>query len=180
MNRRNTTTRWTILLLGLVLLAGATAATAGDRDIVINDGEDEVRIAIDNNLLTVRVDDDGDREEISVDLEGLGDLISSTMSDCLAVLNESQLDVHMGRDNRVQIAMDDTEFEIDLDEIIEQASLVITTACNEFDTDAWTDTRPRWSDEAAEEELQDEIRKLQREIRNLRRDLEEVRSQRRD
>ena len=172
------------LLLGVALLAGMLAGPAAARDrtdIVIGDDGDRIRIDVNDDLLTIATSDDADETVFTLDLAELNDLIRDTVDECLTTLQESQLDLRLGRDNRLQVAMDDTEFELDLDEIINQAASAATAVCSEFDADRWVDRHARYADDvddATDAELRHEIENLRREIRRLQRDLKRVRESR--
>jgi hypothetical protein len=119
----------------------------------------------------VVVQDDG--RSITIDMEAVNEIVAEAMegvTEVMAEMEDMQFQMHLGRDNRLNLSYDDTTFELDLDQIMEQVAVAVEVGLEGLDTAEWTDSRERW-DEADETELRRELDKLKDEMRELKREL---------
>ncbi len=119
---------------------------------------------------------DGDRVETTVvDLEEIGQAVGEAVAGAMAALDELQVQVRVGQDNRVNVRTADGACEVDLDRIASDVAHAVRTGLHDVDTAAWTTTgaAARDDEEALRAELlalQDEMRALRAELRRLRDD----------
>jgi hypothetical protein len=141
-----------------LIIALPAALTAGEPDT-----EDASRIVV--------VQDDG--REITIDMVAVNEIVNEAMegvAEVIAEMEDMQFQMHLGRDNRLNLSYDETTFELDLDQIMAQVSVALEAGLEGLDTDEWTDSRDRWS-EADDTELRRELDKLKDEMRELKREL---------
>ena len=177
-----------IILLSLtVFVPGVLAADPADEPdlVIVGDDGEHVSIKVHDSMLTVRNACDGEEEVISLDLAGLGTLLGETLVDVVDTLQETQLDIHVGRDNRIVIADAEESFTLDLDEIIAQASDAIEVACEQLDSGRWTvhsrrDHVSMGDKSDLDRELDEEIQQLEREIQRLRQEIRRIETKRID
>jgi len=171
-----------MLLLGAALPAAALASTPDDEadTVVIGDGDHQLRLTVADGVLVITNDENGRITTTEVDMAQLGDLVAASMDDAmdgldtvLANLGEMQMQMRLGQDNRLNVEFDDTEFELDLDQIMHQVSAAVELGLAEIDVDRWSRCRPRGS-EPTEEEMRRELHALQKEMRELRRELQRL------
>lgn len=148
----------TALCAGALIIALPAALIASPPD-----AEDESRIVV--------VQDDG--REITIDMVAVNEIVNGAMegvAEVLAEMEDMQFQMHLGRDNRLNLSYDETTFELDLDQIMAQVAVALEAGLEGLDTDEWTDSRDRWS-EADDAELRRELDKLKDEMRELKREL---------
>jgi len=119
----------------------------------------------------VVVQDDG--REITIDMEAVNEIVAEAMAGVSGFMDEMegmQFEMHLGRDNRLNLSYDDTTMELDLDQIMSQVAAALETGLSGLDAADWTDVRDRW-DNADETELRRELEKLKQEMKELRREL---------
>lgn len=177
---------WTLALL-TITLPGVLLAAEPDKDlksdpddariVILGDDGEELTVTLANGALTVISTEDGCTTTRIMDMEAMGLLAAdaveeamSGMDDVLAELDDLQLDMHMGQDNRLNLKLDDTEFELDLDQIVSQVASAVQSGLDEIDTSDWTDQRGRW-DDVSDDELRTELDSLKDEMEELRREL---------
>lgn len=117
-----------------------------------------------------------DDQEIVIDMEAVNEIVAEAMEgmdDVLAELEDMQFQMHLGRDNRLNLSYDDTTFEMDLDQIMAQVGVALEAGLAGIHTEDWTYSRDRW-DSADEQELRRELDKLKEEMRELKRELKKV------
>jgi hypothetical protein len=123
----------------------------------------------------VVVGDDGD--EIVIHLAHVEEIVHEALAglgDVMEELEDMQLQVRMGRENRLDLSYDDTIVELDIDQIMAQVSDALEVGLSGFDTDAWTDSHHRW-DDVTDDDLQAELESLRDEMRELRAELRKLR-----
>ena len=169
------------LALILILLAGvATAGPAADpvresvRDAhrikVCGGGRGEVTLLVNGQQLEV-TNRDGDHVTTTViDMDQVGRLVGDAMGEAMAALEDLQLQVRVGQDNRVNITTADRVIEVDLDQIMNQVAAAVETGLEDIDTETWAT-----NDARDEEQLQSELADLQEEMRALRAELRRLR-----
>ncbi len=128
----------------------------------------------DDDARVIIIHDDG--EEIVIEMDEVHEIVAEAMGgldEMMENLEEMQLQVRLGQDNQLDLAFDDTTFELDLDQIMSQVSLALKAGFDEFDTDDWTDSHDRW-DASTEDDLRRELKDLQKEMKSLRRELKKM------
>jgi len=128
----------------------------------------------DNVAKVIIIHDDG--EEVVIEMEAVHELVAEAMSgldEVMEELEEMQLQVRLGQDNRLNLSYDDTTFELDLDQIMAQVAVAVQAGFNQIDTDDWTRSSDRW-EVSTESDLRRELKDLQREKKKLRRELKKV------
>lgn len=170
-----------IAVLSILILALATVVTAedlddpadGERIVIVGDDDERIVLSLDGGELTV-ISEDGDGSSVHiVDMEQIGVLVGDALSDLdghLAILEDLQLDLHMGTDNRLNVSWDDDTFEVDVNEIMVQVSEVLAAGLADFRIEDWSSVHARDDSDA---ELRRELRELKAEMRDLRRQIRE-------
>ena len=92
------------------------------------------------------------------------------MDDVFAELEDMQFQFRVGQDNRMNLSFDDSEFELDLDQILTQVASAVQLGLDEINTAEWTSQKSRW-DEVSDDDLRDELDNLKDEMEELRREL---------
>ena len=153
----------TVISLGMLVLALPGTLLADEP----RTGDEESKVII----------IDGGDEEIVIDMEHIHGIVSEAMAgldETLAELEDMQLQVRLGQDNRLDLSFDDTTFELDLDQIMAQVAAAVQVGFDEFHTESWTRSHDRWS-HASEDDLRAELEDLQQEMKELRRELRKLR-----
>jgi hypothetical protein len=183
---------WTLALMtlalpGLLLASEPEKNQKSDADgsqiVIVGDDGEELTVTLADGALTMISTENGHTTTRIMDMEAMGLLAADAveeamwgMDEVLAELEDLQLDVHMGQDNRLNLKVDDTEFEVDLDQILSQVASAVQVGLDEIDTGDWTDRRSRWDDVSDAElrveldNLKDEMKELRRELRRLQQD----------
>jgi hypothetical protein len=160
------TTRRKLPLVALTVLLTASLALPAWAD------EDRPR----QNRPTILVlGDDGD--EIVIDMADVNEIVNEAMEgfgEAMAELEDMQLQIRLGQDNRLDLSYDDTTFELDIDQIMTQVAGVLEVGLSEFDAGKWTRSSHRWRD-VADEDLEAELNELRSEMRELRAELKKLR-----
>lgn len=162
MNARHRFT--TILIAGLLILVLPAFLLADEPDST----EKDKRIII--------ISEDGD--EVVIEMEDVHEIVAEAMSgveEVMAELEDMQLQVRLGRDNRLDLSYEDTTLELDLDQIMTQVAAAVREGLDEFDSGEWTRSHDRWS-HASDDDLRHEIEDLQKEMKELRRELRKIRT----
>jgi len=135
---------------------------------------DEPEISEDDSKIIIIVDDG---EELTIDMADVHEMLAEAMSgldEVMEELDDMQLQVRLGKDNRLDLSYDDTTFELDLDQIMTQVAVAVQTGFDEIHFEDWTDSSDRWSN-VSEDDLRQELDDLQKEMKELRRELREIR-----
>lgn len=181
--------KWKILLgLPVLLLAlAAPVSLAGDdarpekksRHLVIGDRLQNIAIETEGSELTVTMTEDGHSRVAVVDLDQVGLMVNDTLEDLAAGLADMQLEFRLGSDNNLSFAMDEEEFEVDLDAIMSEVAVALEGAFGDMDTSTWTSRHGRWDmSDADEAELREELADLRRELKSLKRELARIHDRR--
>ncbi|MCK9995218.1 MAG: hypothetical protein KAH56_02940 [Candidatus Krumholzibacteria bacterium] len=161
MNKRHRTllaliTGLLILTLPAILLADEPESTEEDSKVII-------------------IVDDG--EELTIEMEDIHEIVADAMSgldEVMEELEDMQLQVRLGNDNRLDLSYDDTTFELDLDQIMDQVAIALQSGFDQIHTEDWTDSHDRWSN-VSEDDLRQELDDLRKEMKELRRELGKIR-----
>lgn len=152
-----------VLIAGLLIFTLPATLLADEPE---NESKDSTIIIIDN-----------DGEEVVIEMGEINEIVSEAMEgfdEAMAELEDMQLQVRLGDDNRLNLSYDDTTFELDLDQIMAQVSTAVQVGFSQFDTDDWSHSYDRHTN-ISEDELRHELKNLQREMKELRRELEKIR-----
>jgi len=164
--RSSSSVFFAVLLLIAALLLSSSSIMAEDR----TDGN--VNVEKSGKRIIITVDDDEDFETTVIDLGEIEDLLDEALDS----IESSQFQLRLGQDNMLSFAMDDTEFDVDLDVIFSQVGEAIFEGLEELDTEMWTNTGPRSEALLADEELANELENLRAEMRSLRRELKKLKA----
>lgn len=160
--------RRTLTALGLGLLS-FSLMVAQPAVIMASEADND-----DDDGQVVIICDDG--EAVTIDMEAVHEIVAETMSgldEVLAELEDMQLQVRLGQDNRLDLSYEDTTFELDLDQIMTQVASAVQEGFNEFHTEDWTHSHDRWTD-VSDEDLRQELDDLQQEMKELRREIRKM------
>jgi len=141
----------------------------------------DVTLEVDGRQLSV-TRREGDRVTTTVvDMDQVGRMVGDAVGEAMVAVEELQLQVRVGKDNRVNITTAEGEVEVDLDEIMAQVAAAVRSGLEGVDTAAWATVGPGSAGSAvsavSEEELQVELAELQEEMRALRSELRRLRDQ---
>ncbi len=120
----------------------------------------------------------GDGEELTIEMEEVHEIVAEAMAgldEVMAELKDMQLQVRLGKDNRLNLSYDDTTFELDLDQIMTQVAVALQDGFDQFHTEDWAHSHDRWSDDS-EDDLRQELEDLRKEMKELRRELRKIRN----
>lgn len=174
-----------LLLAGLaVLIIPASAALAEDKTdtdkkvkhVIIGDREDNLIINSDGSELTISFSEDGKSRVTIVDMEQVGHMVGESLSAAAEAIAEMQLEIRMGNDNSFTFAMEDEEWEVDVNAIVSEVSAAFSGAFEDMDEADWAHHRHYRTHhdedlDEMQEELQDELNDLQDELKNLKKEL---------
>jgi hypothetical protein len=108
-----------------------------------------------------------------IDLDQIGRLVGDAVGEAKVAMEDLQLQVRLGQDNRVNVTTTDGQFEVDLDQIMTQVAAAVQSGLQDIDTANWSTTG---SDAAvSDEDLRLELAELQKEMRALRAELGRLR-----
>jgi hypothetical protein len=184
----------TRIALALMLICAPAVLLAGDIDdrqenkkdtdtIVVVRGEDaETSVIFEDGMLTIISEDGDETSTHMIDMEAMGLMASgvaeevmSELGTVMAELDDMQFQFRVGEDNRVNVSIDESEFELDLDEIMSQVSMAMEAGFSEFDTNDWSSRHDRQGHvDISDSELRAELHDLKAEIRELRRELRDT------
>lgn len=136
-------------------------------------GHGGVTFEVDGEQLSVTHHDGDHVTTTVVDLDQIGRLVGDAVGEARVAMEDLQLQVRLGQDNRLNIATAEGQFEVDLDQIMTQVAAVVRSGLQDIDTTTWTSTGPATA--ASEEDLQRELAELQQEMRALRVELGRLR-----
>jgi hypothetical protein len=161
----DTQKRWLALItLGLFLLALPVSLLA-------DEPEPDKK---DSKIIIVH---DGD-EEVVIEMEEIHEIMAEAMEgldEAMSELQDMQVQVRLGQDNKLDLSYEDTTFELDLDQIMTQVASAVQVGFEEFNTSDWTHRHDRWS-HASDDDLRAELDDLQEEIQDLRRELRKLKN----
>lgn len=178
-------------LLSLLWILPAAAAGAGTADapardqardpqrLCIGSGRGEVTLEVDGQQISV-THRDGERTTTTVvDMDQVATLVGDALGEAMAAMQDLQLQVRVGQDNRVNIQTSDREVEVDLDQIMAQVAAAVQSGMQGIDTATWAaqldaGAAAGGGDQA---QLQRELADLQDEMRALRKELQRLRDQ---
>jgi hypothetical protein len=179
-------TALTLILLCLALptmLLAAEPETDKNSDkndstvVIIGDDGEELSLSLEDGELTVVTSENGKTTTHIVDMEVMGLLAADAVDEAMVgmegvfeELEDMQIQFRMGQDNRLNLSYADTEFELDMDQVMAQVASAVELGLQEINTAEWTDHRSRW-DEVSDDELRDELDNLKDEMEDLRREL---------
>lgn len=142
------------------------------------DGRGDVTLEVDGRQLSVTRREGDHANTTVVDMEQVGRLVGDAVGEAMVALEDLQLQVRMGQDNRVNITTAEGEVEVDIDVIMAQVAAALHSGLEGIDTAEWATTGPGGTVGAvSEEELQEELAELQEEMRALRSELRKLRDQ---
>lgn len=126
-------------------------------------------------------DDDPDScrhssSEVVIDGEELGAIVGDAVGDIAEVLADLQIELRMGRDNRMDLSIEDKTYELDIDAILEHVSLALEAGLGELETQHWTSVTDRDRHEATAAELRLELDDLREELQDLQEELAKLRA----
>lgn len=163
----NSSIKFSALLPLVALILVSSFALAGD------DPETSVKIEkTGDSIIITQIDDFGDIETEIIDLSEIGDIVNEALSS----LETSQFQLHLGQDNMLSLAMDDTELEVDIDVILSQVGAALSQGFEEFDSAQWSHRGPRHGSHLDDEDLAAELDKLRAEMRSLKRELRKLKT----
>ncbi|MDX2473301.1 MAG: hypothetical protein QNL91_06285 [Candidatus Krumholzibacteria bacterium] len=179
-------TALTLILMTLALPAMLLATEPeNDKDsqkndstvVIIGDEGEELTLSLEDGELTVVTSENGKTTTRIMDMEAMGFLAADAVDEALVgmegvfeELQDMQFQFRMGQDNRLNLSYDDTEFELDMDQVMAQVASAVELGLQEINTAEWTEHRSRW-DEVSDDELRDELDNLKDEMEDLRREL---------
>jgi hypothetical protein len=108
-----------------------------------------------------------------VDLDQIGRLVGDAVGEAKVAMEDLQLQVRLGQDNRVNIATAEGQFEVDLDQIMTQVAAAVRSGLQDVDTATWTASDSGTA--VSDEDLQVELAELKKEMRALRLELGRLR-----
>ena len=181
------TTRTALVLVVIAVMVPALLMAAEPEDkeqqnnptsiSVIDDSGERVTITLEDGAMTIISSEDGQTTTQIMDVEAMSLMAADAldgafdgMDEVLEQLAEMQIQVRMGEDNRMNLSYDETEFELDLDQVLAQVASAVKLGLDEIDTDDWTSQHGRW-DDVSDSELRDELDNLKDEMKDLRREL---------
>lgn len=179
-----------VLLSFLLILpaagAGAGPAAAPARDsardpqrLNIGSSRGEVTLEVDGQQISV-TRRDGERTTTTiVDMDQIASLVGDALGEAVAAMQDLQMQVRIGQDNRVNIQTSDREVEVDLDQIMAQVATAVQSGLQGLDSGSWA---VQWDADAPQAghdqaQLQRELADLQDEMRALRKELQRLRDQ---
>lgn len=132
-----------------------------------------VTLEVDGEQLSVTHHDGDHATTTVVDLDQIGRLVGDAVGEAMVAMEDLQLQVRLGQDNRVDIATADGQFEVDLDQIMKQLAAALQSGLEDIDTATWTASGP--GPAASDEDLRLELAELQQEMSALRAELRRMR-----
>ena len=151
--------------------------------VVLGDDGEQLTLTLTDGQLTIITDQDGHSRTSILDMEAMGLLAADAVDealvgfeDVLAEIGRMQFQYRAGQDNRVNLSFDDTEFELDLDQVMAQVSSAVQLGLAEINTGDWASSRGRW-DDVSDDELKDELENLRSEMKELQRELQRLKQE---
>lgn len=138
-------------------------------------GRGEVTLEVDGQQLSVTRREGDHVTTTVVDMDQVGRMVGDAVGEAMVAMEELQLQVRMGKDNRVNIATAEGQVEVDIDEILTQVAAAVQSGLEGVDTGAWVATGP--GNVVSDEDLHVELAELQEEMRALRSELRRLRDQ---
>ena len=135
----------------------------------------EVTLEVDGQQLSV-THREGERVTTTlVDMDQIGRLVGDAVGEAMGAMEDLQLQVRMGQDNRVNLTTTEGRIEVDLNAIMTQVAAAVQSGLEGVDTAAWAAVGP--GSTVSDEELQVELAELQAEMRALRSELRRLHDQ---
>jgi hypothetical protein len=140
---------------------------------VCGSGHGAVTLDVDGDQLSVTHHKGDHLTTTVIDLDQIGRLVGDAVGEAKVAMEDLQLQVRLGQDNRVNVTTTDGQFEVDLDQIMTQVAAAVQSGLQDIDTANWSTTG---SDAAvSDEDLRLELAELQKEMRALRAELGRLR-----
>ncbi len=181
------TMRTSLVLVALLALWG-TGAAAGDRPTCENkEHSKSFSIEVDDDDIIVTRQCDGTEKVVMMNLDALGEMVEDALGGAVAALEElddMQLKIHLGEDNRLSFADAQTEWEVDLGQIANQVSDALEVGLEELDTQDWASSHDRHEirieaeSDGDRQDLERELDALRQELKKLKQELKESASDR--
>ena len=144
---------WKLLMVvaGLMALLIPVATTLAEdktdedrnvKHIILGDEYENLTINSDGSELTISYSGDGKSKVTVVDMEQVGNLVGESLTAAMETLAEMQLEFRVGQDNTFKFAMEEQEWEVDIDAIMSEVGEALSGAFDDLDTDEWTHHRP--------------------------------------
>lgn len=150
-------------------------ATAGDDPPATRDKKNEsIKIEIEDDDFIVTSTCEGKEKVVMVNLDAVEGLVNEAIGEVAAALgdlDDMQLQIHLGEDNRLRFADDGSEWEIDLNQVSRQLEAVFETALAGLEDTDWVDHHDRGESELRE--LRRELDRLRAELKRMERELEQ-------
>lgn len=155
-------------LLALTLLA--TGALAGDREPCSDSTHPRtISIQLDDDDLILSRDCGDDSKVVMINMDVIEEMVSDALADVSEVfdeLDDVQMKIHLGEDNMLSFADEDTEWELDLGQIAMQVESALRAGLDEFETEEWSSSHRRHRDDDVDA-LQEELASLRKEMKRL-------------
>lgn len=133
-------------------------------------GKGVVTLQVDGSQLEVTRREGDQVTTTVIDMDAMGRMVGDALDGALAAMEDLQVQVRLGQDNRLDITTTDGFVQVDLDQIMSQVAVAVRTGLEGIDTATWAATGPR-DEQALQRELEDlqaEMRALREELRRLR------------
>jgi hypothetical protein len=137
---------------------------------IFGNGKGVVTLQVDGSQLEVTRREGDQVTTTVIDMDAMGHLVGDALHGALAAMDDLQVQVRLGQDNRLDITTVDGFVQVDLDRIMSQVAVAVRTGLEGIDTATWAATGPR-----GEQALQLELEDLQAEMRALREELRRLR-----
>lgn len=164
----DTQKRWMALItLGLFFLALPVTILADEPQT--DEPEADIK---DSKVIIIH---DGD-EDVVIEMSEIHEIVIDAMEgfdEAMAEIQDMQLEIRLGQDNKLDLSYEDSTFELDLDEIMTQVASAVQVGLDDFNTSDWTHSHDRWS-HASDDDLRAELEDLQEEMKDLRRELRKL------
>ncbi len=180
-----------LTLLAVIIVPALATATEPDADhgkstvVIRGDDGEEITVSLSDGSLTVISREDGKTTTRIVDLDTVGLLAADAVDEAMlgmagvfAELQEMQLQCRLGQDNRLNLSYNDTEFELDLDQVMAQVASAVQLGLQEIDASEWASSRDRW-ETVSDDEMRDELESLKTEMEALRAELRNLQQENR-
>ncbi|MBK8166847.1 MAG: hypothetical protein IPK64_12970 [bacterium] len=133
-------------------------------------GKNVVTLQVDGSKLEVTRREGDEVTTTVIDMDTMGRLVGDALGGAVAAMDDLQMQVRLGQDNRLDITTADGFVQVDLDQIMGQVAAAVRSGLEGIDTATWAAAGPR-DEQALQRELEDlqaEMRALREELRRLR------------
>jgi hypothetical protein len=159
----------------LVLPAMALAEDAPEKTrkshVVIGDEIENITINTEGSELVITMTEGGQDRMAVLDLDQVGMMVGESLSGLGEMLAGMQFQMRLGQDNNFNLAVDDQEWELDLDAIMSEVGEALGGALADLETEGWATHHRRNLVAADEADLERELDDLRRELRELKKEL---------